>query len=179
MDATAEVVTLNVVVVDPAGTVTDPGTTVLNEFEFKEMFTPLGPAGPERVIVPVAVFPPMTELGAIAMPVSEAAVTVRVAVSGVLPCVPVIVTGPVVETAIVEIVKVALVAPEGIVTVAGTEAFPLDAESVMAIPAVGAGPFKVTVPVDDVPPITDVGERVKPVSVGAVIVKVDETDVLP
>jgi hypothetical protein len=68
-------------------------------------------------------------------------------------------------------VKVAVVAPAGMVTVAGTvpAAVALE-ESVIAKPPVGAGLETVTVPVDAVPPITEVGFIVRPLSTGALMV---------
>jgi hypothetical protein len=51
-------------------------------------------------------------------------------------------------TRLVFTVKVALVAPAGTVTLEGTEAAPLLLESATCAPPAGAGPFKVTVPVE-------------------------------
>ena len=71
------------------------------------------------------------------------------------------------------IVKVAVVLPPGTVTVAGTVALALLLESVTAIPAAGAGPFKVTVAVDELPPLTVDGLRASEVGEGALTVRVD------
>ena len=62
-----------------------------------------------------------------------------------------------VTTGLVVIVKVAVVAPANTVTLAGTLAEALLSESVTTAPPAGAAPFKVTVPVEDVPPGTLVG----------------------
>jgi hypothetical protein len=73
----------------------------------------------------------------------------------------------------VVIVKVAVAAPGATVTLAGTcAAAVLLLVRVTTAPPDGAGPVKVTVPVDDVPPITEVGLRVTEVSVAAVTVRV-------
>jgi hypothetical protein len=64
-------------------------------------------------------------------------------------------------------VKVAVVAPAGTVTLGGTRAASLLLESVTIAPPAGAGPLRVTVPVEDcVPPITLVGFSVSEETVG-------------
>src|SRR5437899_9249098 len=60
-------------------------------------------------------------------------------------------------TALVLNVNVALVAPAATVTLEGTLAAPLLLESVTCAPPEGAGPLKVTVPVEEFPPVTLVG----------------------
>lgn len=52
------------------------------------------------------------------------------------------------DTAEVDIVNVAELAPEGIVTLAGANALMLLEDKITISPPVGAGPPKVTVPVD-------------------------------
>ena len=63
-EATAKVVTVNVLVLEPAGTVTLPGTVAMAEFEV-DIATVLPPEGAlaESLTVPVAVFPPITDVG--------------------------------------------------------------------------------------------------------------------
>jgi hypothetical protein len=63
-------------------------------------------------------------------------------------------------TARVLMVNVALVAPAGIVTEAGTVAEPLLLVKATLNPPVGAAEAIVAVPVDEVPPTTVVGETV-------------------
>ena len=76
-------------------------------------------------------------------------------------------------TAEVVIVNVALVAPAATVTLAGTWAADvLLLVRVTTAPPDGAGPVKVTVPVDEVPPITELGLRLTEVSAAAVTVRV-------
>jgi len=60
-------------------------------------------------------------------------------------------------TAVVVTVKVAVVALAATVTLAGTVAAALLLDSVTTAPPVGAALLKVTVPVDEVPPVTEVG----------------------
>ena len=78
-----------------------------------------------------------------------------------------------VATGLVVTVKVAVVAFAGTVTLAGTcAAAVLLLDRVTTAPPAGAGPFNVTVPVEDVPPITEEGLRVMDPSVAAVTVNV-------
>jgi hypothetical protein len=76
-------------------------------------------------------------------------------------------------TAEVVIVNVPLVAPAATVTLAATcAAVVLLLVRVTTAPPDGAGPVKVTVPVDEVPPITEAGLRLTEVSAAAVTVRV-------
>jgi hypothetical protein len=70
------------------------------------------------------------------------------------------------------IVKVAEVAPAATVTLEGGTALVLLEVSATASPPVGAAPVKVTVPVDEVPPITEVGETASVFGTGGMIVRV-------
>ena len=64
-------------------------------------------------------------------------------------------------------VKVAPLAPAGTVTLEGTPAAPLLLDSMISTPPAGAGPLRVTVPVEDcTPPTTLVGFNVSEESVG-------------
>jgi hypothetical protein len=68
------------------------------------------------------------------------------------------VTGVEVVTALVLTVNVALLAPAATVTLAGTVAAAvLSLIREMAAPPLGAGPLRVTVPVEDDPPVTLIG----------------------
>src|SRR6266513_760577 len=87
------------------------------------------------------------------------------------------VTGVDAATALVLIVKVALLLPAGTITLEGTLAAPLLLESITCAPPAGAGPLSVTVPMDDcAPPITLVGFIVSEETVGGVTG--DKADVL-
>ena len=57
-------------------------------------------------------------------------------------------------TTLVVTVKVAVIAPAGIVTLDATKALKLDDASATVVPPVGAGPEMIKVPVVDVPPDT-------------------------
>src|SRR5437899_11692828 len=74
----------------------------------------------------------------------------------------------VVDTGLVLTVKVALVALPGTVTLAGTVAtLVLLLERATTAPPLGAGPLSMTVPVEELPPVTLVGLRLSDESVGA------------
>jgi hypothetical protein len=85
----------------------------------------------------------------------------------------------VVVTTTVVTVIVAVVDPAGTVTEEGTVAYALLLDSVTTAPAEGAGPVSVTVPVDDVPPLTEDGLSVSELSVAAVTVKFDVLVTVP
>jgi hypothetical protein len=76
------------------------------------------------------------------------------------------------ETGLVVTGNVAVVAPAATITLAGTcAAAVLLLDRVTTAPLAGAGPLSVTVPVEDMPPITDEGLRLTEASAGAVTVK--------
>jgi hypothetical protein len=81
---------------------------------------------------------------------------------------------------LVSTVKVALVAPAGTVTLAGTTAAGLLLESVTCAPPAGAGALSITVPVEDPkPPTTLVGLRVSEERTAAGITVSDAVRVAP
>jgi hypothetical protein len=80
----------------------------------------------------------------------------------------VIVTGVELVTVVVLTVNVALVAPEAIVTLAGTVAAAAPLERLTTAPLLGAGPLRVTVAVEKEPPVTLLGLTVIEERVGAV-----------
>jgi hypothetical protein len=167
------VVTVKVALFEPAVTVTLAGT-VATEVRLLDRATTAPPAGagPESVTVPVDGEGPWTVVGLKVTELSVAAVTVNVAVWVVLR-VAEMVSELLAATGLVVTVKVAVVAPAATVTLAGTcAAAVLLLDRVTAAPPAGAAPFKVTVPVEEVPPITEVGLKVTELSVAAVTVKV-------
>ena len=74
-------------------------------------------------------------------------------------------------TAVVVVVKVALVAFAAMVTLLGTVA-PVVLCSDTVRPLAGAGPVRVTVPVDGLPPTTEVGFMLTEDSAGGLTVRV-------
>lgn len=91
------------------------------------------------------------------MPPPVTGITVSIAVFVAPPYDAVNVTGVEVDTVLVLTVNVALAAPAGTFTVAGTVAAALLLASETDAPPVGASMLSVTVPVEDVPPFTLVG----------------------
>jgi hypothetical protein len=172
---TAFVVIVKVALVLPAATVTLAGT-VATEVKLLDSVTiiPFVGAGPESVTVPVEGEIPVTVAGFRIRVLTVGAVTVNPAV-WVVPLLAVIVTEVFVATEFVATVKVAVVALPGTVTLAGTcAAAVLLLDSVTTVPLAGEGPFNVTVPVEEVAPMTEVGLRVIELSVAAVTVKVPD-----
>jgi hypothetical protein len=70
-------------------------------------------------------------------------------------------------TTLVETVKVAVMAPAGIVTLDATNALKLDDASDTVVPPAGAGPEILRVPTVDVPPGTGFTDQVTDEGIGA------------
>jgi hypothetical protein len=151
----------------PAATVTRLGTVADPLDEDRLTRAPPGPAWPLSVTVPVELLPPTTEVGETVTLTKVAAVRVSV------PCcepprVPVTFTVVVELTPPVVTVKLAEVCPAGIVTEAGTVASDVsELLRLTVMPPAGAGPLIVAVPVELLPPSTELGEKVMLVTVGA------------
>src|SRR5687768_2952917 len=164
-EPTGLVVTVNVALVAPAGTVTLDGTAATADaaLDSATAAPPLG-AGALSVTVPVEVPPPVTLDGFSVSDdsVMTGGVTVREAVA-LAPLYDAEIATDVDEaTWLVLTVKVAVVVPPATVTLDGTLATPgfaLDRET--RAPPLGAGALSVTVPVDGVPPDTLDGMRVR------------------
>ena len=165
---TGLVVIGKVVVLDPAGTVTVALTDAAELLLPSETTVPLGPALPLRVTVPVEEAPPVTLAGLTDSEAIVAAFTVNVALCEVVPVVPVMAAGVSVSTALVVMVNVAVLDPDCTVTFCGTVAAPLPLESVTVTPPIGAFPVRVTVPVEEAPPMTLVGLTDSEAMTGAV-----------
>jgi hypothetical protein len=155
----------------PAAKVTEAGTVAAALLE--DRLTTLPPVGamPVRVTVPVEPVPPVTEVGLIVTDESCGGFTVSAALNDPLKEAPMLTTA-VVLTARVVMVKCAEVVPDGMVTeeggVATTE---LVVDSVTTAPVNGAGPFSVTVPVLEAPPMTEFGDTVMDCNATGVPVK--------
>jgi len=156
------VLTVNVALLAPETTVTLAGTVAAAVLLLeREMAAPPLGAGPLRVTVPIEGDPPVTLAGLSAI-VESVAEPVGVTVSEAVLVAPAydaeIVTGVDAVTALVLTVNVALLAPAATITLAGTVAAAvLSLERETAAPPLGAGPLRVTVPVDGDPPVTLVG----------------------
>lgn len=157
------VVTANVTVVAPAGTVTVAGTVAAVVLELESVTTsPRVGAALPRVIVPVTTVPEMALDDESVRLLSGGAARVISAVLVTAPATALIVTGVATATGWVVIANVAVVAPARTVTVAGTAtAIVLELESVTTSPPVGAAPVKVIVPVDGDPPVREAGARAR------------------
>ena len=145
---TAVVVTVKVALLLPLAIVTLAGTVADDESELNATVRPPTGAGALKVSVPWEVGPPVTLVGliAIVLRLAGGASSVRTAVLVIPSYTALMVAAVEPVTAVVATVKVALLLPLAIVTLAGTVA---DAESELsatARPPLGAVALKVTVP---------------------------------
>jgi len=154
---TTEVVIVNVAELAPAGIVSVEGIEALVLLELNLIVMPPAGAVPLRVTVPVEDNPPTTADGETVRPPRLIGLMVSEADLVEPPMVVAIVAVTLDETAEVPTEKVAEVAPAGTVTDPGTFALELLDDSETTIPLGPAGPLRVIVPVEELPPNTEVG----------------------
>ena len=158
---TADVVIVKVADVFPAVTVTEAGRVALGLLDDRLTTSPPVGEGAPSVTVPVDEDPPVTEAGVIVTAFGAGGVISNVAWKEALPWLAVIVADTPVLVADVVMVKVAVVFPAATVTAGGGAALEeLDAKLTTS-PPFGAGPVKVTVPVEAAPPMTVEGETAR------------------
>jgi hypothetical protein len=170
--ATALVLTIKVALVSPAATVTLGGVVAKELSSDKVTRAPPAGAGLLRTTVPVEELPPGTLAGLIDRDESTGEPMAREAVRVTPPKVAETVAVVEVPTATVVTVKVAVVSPWATVTPAGVVEDGLSSERVTRIPPTGAGLLRVTVPVEEAPPVTPVGFMVKSKRTGGLTVRV-------
>lgn len=174
---TPSVVTVKEVEVCPGPTVTVAGTIALPLFEVSVTTSPSGPAGPASATVPVDGVSPGTDAGLRATDETPASFMVRTADWTPLPNVPEIVDVVVPDTAEVVTANAAVLAPAETVTLDGAVAAAVFVElSVTTVPPVGAGEVRVTVPVDEVAPVTELGASARPEIAGGLMVKLADRE---
>lgn len=157
------VVTVNVLLVEPAGTLTLAGVDAAEELSESETTAPPLGAAALNVTVPVEELPPVTLVGLSETvesvgPLDPDGLIVSVALCVTFSCVAEITTVDVCDTCAALTVKVALVCPSGTTTLNGTVASTvlLLASSTTALPA----ERNVTLAVDEAGPTTVLGVSV-------------------
>jgi len=164
---TGVVLTVNVPVVEPAGTI---AAVAVAEVLLQIIGIVIRSTGAAlRVIVPCAELPPSRFAGSTVIFIADGGLIVSVAAA--LDPLAVILTGVTVETDVVLTVNVPVVAPSSTVVLVGVAAGALEAMEMVRPPA-GAGALSVTVPVDGLPPRTLVGLSVMLAMGGADVVTV-------
>jgi hypothetical protein len=156
---TATVFTVNVALVLPALTVTEAGKVA--ELALLDSFTiaPAFPAGPVSVTVPATEVPPTTALGLRLTDAGVGGVMVRLPVFETVPLLAAIVATCCFDTATVFTVNVAELCPVETVTLDGTVAAESLLDRETAKPPGPAAPFRMTIPVEGLPPVTVAGLR--------------------
>lgn len=157
---------------EPPTTTTEDGTIAFELLDAKLTTKPLLGAKPLRVTVPFDVEPPVTVEGDSEILTRVAGVIVNGAVRLTPVSEAVMVAAVIAETPDVGIVNVAVVVPEATVTDVGGVALRLLELRPTTIPPDCAMPFRVTVPVAELPPTTDVGTTARPIRDGGLTVKV-------
>ena len=153
--ATGLVVIVKLAVVAPRATVTLVGTLAAALLLRRVTTLPPDGAGAFRLTCPVAEPLPVALGGLIVTALTANGITVSSTVFVTPPAVPEMTTEVLVLTSFVVIEKVAVLDPAGTVTLASTLAAPrLLLDRVTMVPPVGAGPLKVTIPLEVMLPTT-------------------------
>ena len=163
--ATDVVVTVNVALVWPLVTVTEPGAVAAALFEAIRSVNPAGGAGEFSVTVAVELVPPVTLDGESVSVAGIGAVMLSAALADLPLKLAVMFAVLFVDTPDVYTTNVVLILPPGTMINPGTVAAPLSEESVTFRPWLGAGPVSMIVAVEEPPPMTVVGDRVRLVMV--------------
>ena len=143
--------------VDPAGISTVLGTVAFKLLELNEMVAPPAGAAPLRVTVPTDKSPPVTDVGERVSVESVSGRTLKLVDLDVPLRLAVTTANTLLDEAVVLTMNVAVVAPAGIDTNAGTETPAPVAVTETFTPPVGAPRLRVIVPVVVAPPMTVVG----------------------
>ena len=167
VDDTVVVAIVNAALVVPLRTVTLAGSDADELLSDKVTTKPPEGAAPVNVTVPVEEVPPFTLVGLTDIEEIAGGLTVKVAVFVVPLRVPDIVASVELATGDVVIGKVAVVAPASTVTLEGKLAAALLLESATDIPPAGAALASVTVPVEEIPPVTVAGFKLTDETVSA------------
>ena len=159
-------------VVRPAGIARAEGTVAAELLLDRETTDPPGAAGPLRVTFPTDELPPKTDVGFKLTDETAAGVIVRVADTVTPFSVAPMAALVCMLTPLVLTVNVAENLPAATKIDDGTVAAGLPEMSETLVPPAPAGPLRVAVPAEDVPPNTLVGFNVRDVRVAGVIVSV-------
>jgi len=156
-DATPLVVMVNVALLLPAAIGTFPGTCAAAILLLcRVTTTPPDGATPFKVTVPVALFPPIRDAGLLLTEYNVGTFRVSVLLL-VAPYVPEMTAEVLARTGVVVMVKLAVRTPLRTTTLAGMVATAELLPRITTTPPAGAGPLKVTVPVELFPPTTELG----------------------
>jgi hypothetical protein len=160
---TGPAVAVNGAVAAPAGTVTVAGSVSAGtELERPTETPPVG-AGPDSLTLLVFdVVPDTIVSGDIVTDESTGGITVKPVLAVIAPSDAWMVATAVALTAVVVMLKVAELAPAAMVTLAGTLAAAFKLESETVFPPDGATPIRVTVAVEELPPVTLAGATLMP-----------------
>jgi len=161
---TASVVAVKLTLLDPAGTVTDPGTVTHATGEARVTLMPPDGAFPVRVTVPVEDAPPSTVDGLNVTVDGTGGTTVRSCEALPPPPLAETVASRVLDTGWAVTVNVAVLDPEFTFTEPGTVTADWFDERVTVTPAAGAAAVRVTVPVIVAPPYAGFGEMEREVT---------------